>query len=356
MKNIKKNICFISMIFLGMLILGQAQRSRAADATDTSVANFEQVEQNAASSYSYTPMETIPGFGAPTDFPGYIVAVYKFGLWTIGISALLMITLGGYIYLTSAGNASQVSKAKGVITDAIVGLILALVSWLLLYTINPDLVKFNNLSSSTGESWSGAAGIPGSSTGPTGTSDIDSTAISEDNTIDYSKAAQDNDIKPNAACDNYDFSNSSGVDTKTLKSIAQLESSCGSNKGPSSSGACGLMQMLPSTASSLAGRDVTCDELKNNDALSIDLASKYVGKNADSSCVSGAKNKDSALFAGYNSGYACGSSACSRTKSALCPSSDCAGSLAFECSINPGGLKQSSDYAWNGIGIKSKLK
>ncbi len=93
--------------------------------------------------FSYTPMEAIPGFGKPADFPTYIMAVYKFGLWTIGISAMLMIVLGGYMYLVSAGNASQTGKAKGVIADAIVGLILALVSWLLLYTINPDLVQFN---------------------------------------------------------------------------------------------------------------------------------------------------------------------------------------------------------------------
>lgn len=90
---------------------------------------------------NYVPMEEIPGFGRPSDFPGYISAVYKFGLWTVGISALLMIVIGGYMYLTSAGNTSQTGKAKEVITDSIVAIILALVSWLLLYTINPDLVK-----------------------------------------------------------------------------------------------------------------------------------------------------------------------------------------------------------------------
>lgn len=103
---------------------------------------------SASNSYAYTPMEAIPGFGTPTDFPNYVMAVYNFGLWTIGISAMLMIAIGGFMYLTSAGNAAQIGSAKGVIIDAIVGLFLALTSWLLLYTINPDLVKFSVSSSS----------------------------------------------------------------------------------------------------------------------------------------------------------------------------------------------------------------
>jgi hypothetical protein len=94
-----------------------------------------------AATFNYVPMEEIPGFGRPTDFPGYLMAIYKFGLWAIGISAMLMITVGGYMYLTSAGNQSAAGTAKKIITDAITGLILALVSYLILYIINPDLVK-----------------------------------------------------------------------------------------------------------------------------------------------------------------------------------------------------------------------
>jgi hypothetical protein len=51
--------------------------------------------------------------------------------------------VGGYMYITSAGNSASTGKAKETITDAIIGLLLALTSWLLLYTINPDLVILN---------------------------------------------------------------------------------------------------------------------------------------------------------------------------------------------------------------------
>jgi hypothetical protein len=90
----------------------------------------------------YKLMEEIPGFGKPENFPDYLMAIYKFGLGAIGVCAMFMIMIGGYMYLTSAGNNTQTSKAKEIITDAIAGLVLALVSYILLYTINPDLVNF----------------------------------------------------------------------------------------------------------------------------------------------------------------------------------------------------------------------
>ncbi len=101
-----------------------------------------------AQSFNYTPMENIPGFETETatgDFYSYIAAVYKFGIAAVGIAALFMLMLGGYMYLASAGNNASMEKAKGVITDAIVGLVLALTSYILLYIINPDLVRITPL-------------------------------------------------------------------------------------------------------------------------------------------------------------------------------------------------------------------
>jgi hypothetical protein len=121
MKNKKQKIYFIVFALLFAFLVGSFATQAATG--------------------SYTPMEAIPGFGRPKDFPTYLMSIYKFGLWAIGICALLMITIGGYMYLISAGNKASAETAKKVITDAIAGIILALVSWLLLYLINPDLVK-----------------------------------------------------------------------------------------------------------------------------------------------------------------------------------------------------------------------
>lgn len=101
----------------------------------------------------YTLLEKIPGFASTngSDLPGYVKAIYNVALVVIVLSAILMLTIGGFMYLTSAGNTSAMGTAKGVIFDSLIGLIIALTAWLLLNVINPDLVNvtLNGLSAVT---------------------------------------------------------------------------------------------------------------------------------------------------------------------------------------------------------------
>lgn len=100
---------------------------------------------HAASPFDYHLLEAFPGFysagASVNDLPAFILAIYKFGIWTVGIAGLLMLTIGGFMYMSSAGNTSIASNAKGIIDDAIIGIIAALCAYLILYVINPDLTK-----------------------------------------------------------------------------------------------------------------------------------------------------------------------------------------------------------------------
>jgi RsiW-degrading membrane proteinase PrsW (M82 family) len=60
------------------------------------------------------------------------------------VLAVFMITVGGFEYMLS-GAADTKSDAKKKIWDAVWGLLLALVAYLLLYTIDPNLVSPSNL-------------------------------------------------------------------------------------------------------------------------------------------------------------------------------------------------------------------
>lgn len=122
------------------------------------LAVFSLCSQPSFADYAYTPMERIPGFeSAATDFPNFLLSLYKFAIWVIGICALLMVTVGGFMYLVSAGNTSKMDTAKTIIKDAILGLIIALGAYFLLFTINPDLVNLNiSLKPFSG---SGASGV-----------------------------------------------------------------------------------------------------------------------------------------------------------------------------------------------------
>lgn len=93
----------------------------------------------------YEPMVPIPGAGEITDISDYIKALYLFGLAIVGVIAMLFIIIGGIRYMTAAGNEAGISEAKSQITSAILGLVLVLTSWLILHTINPELVSLKKL-------------------------------------------------------------------------------------------------------------------------------------------------------------------------------------------------------------------
>ena len=98
---------------------------------------------SANASFNYTPLEPIPGFESTdtSTLEGFLRGLYLFVMWTVGIAAMFMIMIGGFWYLTSAGNTSRTGEAKKIITNALIGLLVALVTWLLLYVINPDFVN-----------------------------------------------------------------------------------------------------------------------------------------------------------------------------------------------------------------------
>lgn len=101
--------------------------------------------------FEYKLLEGIPGLlnkgDIAPDFNEYIGYIYKFLIWIAGICALFMITLGGYMYITSAGNTATLGKAKSIIFDALIGLVLVFTTYLIFNTINPSLLNLPGISS-----------------------------------------------------------------------------------------------------------------------------------------------------------------------------------------------------------------
>lgn len=97
-----------------------------------------------AQRHNYQLLEKIPGVNiqtGPTQFKQYIEGIYAFGIWTVGVAAMFMIIVGGFMYMTSAGNTSRAEAARRTITNALIGLVAALTAYLILYIINPDFVN-----------------------------------------------------------------------------------------------------------------------------------------------------------------------------------------------------------------------
>ena len=59
------------------------------------------------------------------------------------MAAMVSIVIGGYIYMTAGGNADRVRTAKAWIGSALLGVILAMLAWMILALIATNLVDFS---------------------------------------------------------------------------------------------------------------------------------------------------------------------------------------------------------------------
>ncbi|MFA6587980.1 MAG: pilin [Patescibacteria group bacterium] len=75
------------------------------------------------------------------DLGAYIAGMYKWFSGAIGILAAVMVMYGGIKWMVAAGNRSRVQDAKETVFTALIAVVIALGSYLLLFVINPKLVN-----------------------------------------------------------------------------------------------------------------------------------------------------------------------------------------------------------------------
>ncbi len=78
-----------------------------------------------------------------TSSGAFVSGFYNFALMIGGVLAFGAIVYGGILYAASAGNPSKQSEGKEWVKSALLGLLLLAGSYLILYTINPNLVNLN---------------------------------------------------------------------------------------------------------------------------------------------------------------------------------------------------------------------
>lgn len=101
-------------------------------------ANGDQYDFGPGSTLDLTNETTIRPIGE------YIKWIYKYMIGVVGILSTIVMMWGGVLWLASAGDSGKITDAKAWITSSITGLLLALSSYLILATINPNLVNFNS--------------------------------------------------------------------------------------------------------------------------------------------------------------------------------------------------------------------
>lgn len=75
----------------------------------------------------------------------YIKAIYRVGIAVAGIISVIMLIVAGFLWSASGGNPEIITKQKQRIEKAVIGLIIAVGSYTILFSINPRLTEFGSL-------------------------------------------------------------------------------------------------------------------------------------------------------------------------------------------------------------------
>ena len=119
MKNAKKQaLIIVFLIAMGFVGLSAALPARADESLISSQVGFNE----AGSVYGNTQ---------PQDIRITIARIINVILGLLGIIFVVLTIVAGFQYMTAAGNEEKAKKALGLIKNAVIGLVIILMSWMI---------------------------------------------------------------------------------------------------------------------------------------------------------------------------------------------------------------------------------
>jgi len=90
---------------------------------------------------SYPGIGEQPGLSDDATLPEYVKYIFQISFIIIALASFAVFIYGGFVFLTSGGSPTSRNEGKNWLLSGILGLIIALCSYLILNAINPDLLK-----------------------------------------------------------------------------------------------------------------------------------------------------------------------------------------------------------------------
>lgn len=121
----------LSALIVACSVFGASAISAASLSTNVSAQAANSVVKKGIKTATTADMEnkSIAGEG------GLISILINFLLWAVGILSVAMIIFSGFRYITSAGDAAKTKSAQTALTYSIVGLIVAVLAWVIVKMI-----------------------------------------------------------------------------------------------------------------------------------------------------------------------------------------------------------------------------
>src|SRR3989344_4456610 len=158
MRRIKKSGSIAVYAFAMALLLGSFIAAGVSAQTPEGFfggGRFSGSGSGGRTSCTFTPASGI-NFGSPSFacdgelLANYIVELNKFFYRLAIVLAVLMITIGGFQWLSAMGNASKIGNAKETIEQAVIGLALAFTAYLIFSQIDKSFVELKTLDITSG--------------------------------------------------------------------------------------------------------------------------------------------------------------------------------------------------------------
>ncbi|PIR58471.1 MAG: hypothetical protein COU70_00625 [Parcubacteria group bacterium CG10_big_fil_rev_8_21_14_0_10_35_15] len=142
-KKIKILFIILVAVFIGATIIG--------------ITTAQAAERELEIEYPNVPSAITPNT-IKTLLPNYIKYIISFGIVFSGIIIFGSMLFAGFLYMTSSGNPASMKDSKGRILSSFLGIIILLSSYLILNTINPNLIilQIKGLGSTKGVVFIGA--------------------------------------------------------------------------------------------------------------------------------------------------------------------------------------------------------
>jgi TRAP-type C4-dicarboxylate transport system permease small subunit len=87
-----------------------------------------------------TPSAGGTGLPNETSISALILRVINIALAVAGLVAVLFLIIGGFRYITSAGNEETAEQAKKIITNSIIGIVIIILSFVIVRVISNALI------------------------------------------------------------------------------------------------------------------------------------------------------------------------------------------------------------------------
>mgnify|MGYP001559029934 CR=1 FL=1 len=140
----KRRIVIAAFVIAGLFVLAQTSFALAPPSATQGLLE-KPIPFNFAAGINFQNLTANVTNVGPELLAQYISELTYFFLRLAVVLAVLMITIGGFQWLIALGNASKISNAKDTIQQALIGLMLALTSYLMFSQIDKSFVELKSL-------------------------------------------------------------------------------------------------------------------------------------------------------------------------------------------------------------------